>query len=267
MQHLLAISVGNSRTAVGRFLGDKLQASDHLENADLAALTQAVSRHWAIIDDADAMVAMASVNENVAGPLEQALAAELGTDVHRVRRDLPIPVGTCVDDDTKVGDDRLLAAAAAWDALRQAVVVVDAGTAITVDFVDGQGTFHGGAIAPGAGLQLRALHEHTAALPRVALAQPDATEIFGRNTGAAMLLGVVEGARGMLQRLVERYAEHYGAFPMVVATGGDAETLFSGNELVDRIVPELVLMGIAVAARHAAEDEDAAETAEGEDRS
>jgi pantothenate kinase type III len=72
-----------------------------------------------------------------------------------------------------------------------------------------------------------------------------------------MLLGVHEGLRGMVRQLVERYAEHYGAFPMVVATGGDAETLFSGDDLVDRIVPELVLMGIAVAARHAGEDEEA----------
>jgi type III pantothenate kinase len=267
MRKLLAIAVGNSRTAVGRFLGDRIETSEHLEHGDIAALARAIEQQWKALEDDDAWVIMASVNDPVADPLEREMDGLIGAEIHRVRRDLPIPIGTCVDDDTKVGDDRLLAASAAWDALRQAVVVVDAGTAITVDFVDGQGTFHGGAIAPGAGLQLRALHEHTAALPRVALAQPDATEIFGRNTGAAMLLGVVEGARGMLQRLVERYAEHYGAFPMVVATGGDAETLFSGNELVDRIVPELVLMGIAVAARHAAEDEDPAETAEGEDRS
>jgi pantothenate kinase type III len=71
-----------------------------------------------------------------------------------------------------------------------------------------------------------------------------------------MLLGVYEGIRGMVRRLVERYAEHYGAFPMVVATGGDAETLFSGDDLVDRIAPDLVLRGIAVAARNAAEGVD-----------
>ena len=255
MPQLLAISVGNSRTAVGRFLDGKLEASDHHENGDIAAMAKAVARHWSDMDDADAMVALSSVNEKVAAPLEKALAAELGTEVHRLRRDLPIPIGTCVDDETKVGDDRLLAAAAAWDALKQAVVVIDAGTAITVDFVYGEGTFHGGAIAPGASLQLRSLHEHTDQLPRVAFAQPDA-EPFGRNTAAAMLLGVHEGLRGMVRQLVERYAEHYGAFPMVVATGGDADTLFTGDELVDRVVPELVLMGISVAARHAGDEGD-----------
>ena len=264
MQKLLAISVGNSRTAVGRFLGTTLEAQDHLENGDVKALALSIERHWQSMDDDDATVVMCSVNDRVANPLESELCTLLGAEVLRMRRDLPIPIGTCVDDDAKVGDDRLLAAAAAYHGLKQAVVVVDAGTAITVDFVDGEGTFHGGAIAPGAALQLKSLHEHTDMLPRVAFAQPDAAEAFGRNTAAAMLLGVYEGLRGMTRRLVERYAENYGAFPMVVATGGDAETLFSGDDLVDRVVPELVLLGISVAVRHAAEDPDQDEVADEE---
>ena len=52
----------------------------------------------------------------------------------------------------------------------------------------------------------------------------------------------------MVQRLVERYAEHYGAYPFVIATGGDAPLLFDGEDLVDRIVPDLTLLGIALAA-------------------
>ena len=256
MQKLLAISVGNSRTAVGRFEANTLQGHDHLENADLKSVVQGIARHWQALEDADAMVVLASVNAAVADKLLPEIEATTGAEVHRIRRDLPIPIGTCVDDDSSVGEDRLLAAAAAWDGLKQAVVVIDAGTAITLNFIDGEGTFHGGAIAPGASLQLKAMHEHTDQLPRVAFAQPDTKDPFGRNTAEAMLLGVYEGIRGMVRRLVERYAEHYGAFPMVVATGGDAEILFRGDELVDRIVPELVLHGIAVAARHAAEGAD-----------
>ncbi len=253
MPKLLAICVGNSRTSVGRFLDQSLQTSDHLENTTVDALANAIDRHWQAMEDSDAMVVMASVNEKIGGPLELRLAELLGTDIHRMRRDLAIPIGTCVDDDAKVGEDRLLAAAAAFDGLKQAVVVIDAGTAITVDFVDGEGTFHGGAIAPGGALQLKSLHEHTSLLPRVAFAQPEASETFGRNTASAMLLGVYEGIRGMAQRLVERYAENYGAFPMVVATGGDADTLFKGNDLVDRVVPDLVLLGIALAAKAGSE--------------
>ena len=70
-----------------------------------------------------------------------------------------------------------------------------------------------------------------------------------RSTSQAMLKGVFHGIRGAVQRLVEQYATQYGAFPRVIATGGDAETLFSGDELIDDIVPELAMLGIAAAAR------------------
>jgi type III pantothenate kinase len=70
-----------------------------------------------------------------------------------------------------------------------------------------------------------------------------------------MRLGVFEGIRGMVQALVERYATAYGAFPLVVATGGDAEALFSDSELVQRVVPDLVLDGIRVAVQAAAQAE------------
>src|SRR6185503_5698731 len=86
---------------------------------------------------------------------------------------------------------------------------------------------------------------------------PD-NEPFGRNTTQAMLQGVYHGIRGMVQRLVERYAEHYEAYPLVIATGGDAATLFEGDPFIDRIVPELTLLGIAVAAKHALSGADSA---------
>ena len=68
-------------------------------------------------------------------------------------------------------------------------------------------------------------------------------------------VGVFEGIRGMTQALVERYAADYRAFPHVLATGGDADTLYADSELVTRVVPDLVLRGILVAVRTAAEAE------------
>ena len=121
--------------------------------------------------------------------------------------------------------------------------------------VDGEGVFHGGAIAPGAQMQLDAMHARTAQLPQLKFERPADGEAFGRNTAAAMQLGVFEGIRGMTQALVERYAADYRAFPLVLATGGDAETLYSDSELVTRVVPDLVLRGILVAVRAAAEAE------------
>ena len=265
---LIAISVGNTRTQVARFAKGNLDHVERFTNDNLAPIVQQVTTWWKengnvnLPDFAAGQpaIAMASVNDPIASRLASAIEDQLTVEVFHIGDDMPVPIGQQLEPETITGIDRLLNAAAAFDRLKQACVIVDAGTAVTVDFVDGQGTFHGGAIAPGATMQLKAMHEHTAALPELAFRAPDA-EPFGRNTTQAMLQGVFHGIRGMVQRLVEQYAEAYGAFPMVVATGGDAQVLFGNHEMVDRIVPELTLLGIAAAARHALSDDDVEERA------
>jgi len=253
--HLVAISIGNTRTQVGHFVDGELSQSERFSNSDLVPIVQSITKWWAsAADDAGRIILLASVNDPVADRLSSTLKDQLSAEVFRVGDDVPIPIGQQLDPETMTGADRLLNAAAAFDRVKQACVIVDAGTAVTVDFVDGQGTFHGGAIAPGAAMQLQALHEHTAALPELAFRAPD-QEPFGRNTSQAMLQGVFHGIRGMVQRLVEQYAEHYGAFPLVIATGGDAAVLFENEQLIDRIVPDLTLLGIAIAGKHALADD------------
>lgn len=246
MTAILAISVGNSRTQIGRFHdgAGQLDASEHVDNSQLDLIVDRIAHHWQELDDSEALVAMASVNDSLADGLEARVAARLNTDVSRIGRDLSPPISTRLDRNTRTGVDRLLCAVAAYRTLKQACVVVDCGTAVTVDFVDGEGVFHGGAIAPGANMQLLALHEHTDALPLVKFELPD-DEHFGRNTQQAMLQGVYHGIRALVQRLTERYAEALGTFPLVVATGGDAQEILGEGEFVDRVVPDLVLMGIA----------------------
>lgn len=248
---LIALNVGNTRTQIGRFIDGRLDGTERLDNQDVAAIVNYVVEHWqSVAEHPNAAIIIASVNDPLADRVASAIEDQLTVEVYRIGDDLPVPIGRQLDPETITGVDRLLNAAAAYESLGQACVIVDAGTAVTVDFVDGEGTFHGGAIAPGARMQLRSLHEHTAALPELEFQQPE-KEAFGKNTAQAMLQGVYHGIRGMVWRLVEQYAERYGAYPMVIATGGDAQVLFGEDELIDRIVPELTLHGIACAARHA----------------
>ena len=256
-RHLIALNIGNTRTHVGFFDDGKLEQSERFNNADLAPIIEHLSTLWKKADGQaegnDPSILVASVNDPLAAKIASAVKDQLQTEVFRIGDDVPVPIGQQLDPETMTGVDRLLNAAAAYDILKQACVVVDAGTAVTVDFVDGKGTFHGGAIAPGASMQLKSLHHYTAALPELAFHAPD-SEAFGRNTAQAMYHGVFHGIRGMVQRLTEQYAEAYGAYPLVVATGGDAQTLFEGEPLVDRIVPDLTLLGIEVAAKYALSD-------------
>jgi len=248
LPELIAISVGNTRTRIGHFRGGALEHA----RAVLSTDNDALAREVLDLKPADpaAPVVIASVNPPVSSRLELALAGPIegrGGAVYRLGRDVQIPIANALRDDSTVGQDRLLNALGAYSRAKQACVIVDAGTAITMDFVDGEGVFQGGAIAPGLALMLRALHDRTAALPDIAFEPVPDSEPFGKDTPSAMRLGAQSAIRGMVRTLAERYAEALGAYPQIVATGGDAGVLFEGDEVIEHIVPDLTLMGIHAA--------------------
>jgi len=246
----LAVSVGNSRTAISIVRDNDLHEVHHCshektqETAD-TVLNEIESLCRQIDGEYEPVVLIGSVNNTIADKLTEAIEDQDGVRILRAERDVPIPIGRCLDPETIVGHDRLLNAAAAYDRFKQACIVIDAGTAVTVDFIDGEGTFHGGAIAPGAVMQLKALHRETTLLPEVELAAPN-DEAWGANTTQAMLHGVCLGIRGMARYLIERYSEVYGAYPTIIATGGDAHLLFDRDELIEHIIDDLTLQGLAV---------------------
>ena len=104
---------------------------------------------------------------------------------------------------------------------------------------------------------LNALSEGTDALPSIDFQSPTEDDPFGSDTESAMRLGVHLAARGLISQAIERYALAYGAWPKVFATGGDAAALLDGAEIVDRVVPDLVLRGMLEAVQQAEAAEDA----------
>jgi len=253
-ESIIAVSVGNTNTAFARCTGADAIDPASLSNADIPAIAAAID-HLAEEHDIDTVV-LATVNRTVSDQLARAIGSSR-VDVLQINRDIPIPLQHTLEDAAiaATGQDRLLAAVAAYRIAGQACVVVevhgDGGAG-----VDGKGTFQGGAIAPGLRMSLRALHEQTDALPEVAFAAPDAAIPFARNTTEAMLHGVFYGARGLVRQLAERYAIAYEAYPVIIATGGDAQTIFESEDLIERIVPELTLKGIAMSFAAALEAQD-----------
>lgn len=256
---ILAVAVGNTRTRVALCAGKDLHEPRALPNDTPDALIGAIESLTG--EHPDARVVIASVNAPIADRIESALARSEVAPPLRIGRDLPLDIPVALPDPAGVGQDRLLNALGAYATAEQACIVIDAGTAITVDFVDGQGTFQGGAIAPGLRMMLRAMHEGTDALPAIGF-EPlgPSFPTFGKSTAEAMRLGVHAAACGMVQHLTERYAEAYGAYPQIIATGGDAPALFEHSELVEHVVPDLQLMGIREACLRAiraeADDDD-----------
>src|SRR6185369_116946 len=151
-----------------------LEPSLVLVNDDAAAVAAGIAEACAKLEEGEnageATAVIASVNGPGTEQIESALRQK-HIRTMRFGRDLQIPILHTLDEGGagSVGQDRLLDALGAYARSTQACIVIDAGTAITVDFVDGQGVFHGGAIAPGVQMMLRALHEQTAALPLVTL--------------------------------------------------------------------------------------------------
>jgi len=252
----LAIAVGNTRTTVASITCGKITLTKSFPSNEAATIVETALSFWTDLDTEIGQIVMASSNEDAAKSIAVALNDQTSRDIWQIGEDLPAPIGQHLDPETITGIDRLLNGAAAWEAHQQACVVVDAGTCVTVDFVDGEGTFHGGAIAPGAQAQLDAMHNGTSTLPDITFEAP-LKEAFGKNTAQAMLQGVFHGIRGMVRHLSEQYAIRYGAYPMVIATGGDAMLLFDDDELIERIVPDLQVQGMIVAVKHMVTPEEA----------
>lgn len=253
MDRLLAIAVGNTRTRLGLFDAGELTRGETVVNLDAAELA---ARARALLDSApDAAPVIASVNEPVAGRLADALVAS-GADPVRIGRDLPIPLRHTLDDASTLGQDRALNALGAYSVAAQACVIVDVGTAVSVDFVDGQGVFHGGVIAPGLNMMLRALHEQTAALPALRFEPPDSGRgPFGLDTAHAMRLGVSYAVRGLVRFAAERFADFYEGYPQIIATGGDMGVL-EDDGLIEHFVPDLQLVGIRACVTQGAHADD-----------
>jgi type III pantothenate kinase len=174
----------------------------------------------------------------------------LGAAPHIVANTDEFPLPIRVEEPRRVGIDRLLNAVAVNELrnARRPAVIVDSGTATTVDVVSSDGAFAGGAILPGLALSAKALHEYTALLPLVSVLElGQATpEPSGRNTREAIRSGLFWGQLGAVKELIERQA---GAESEVFVTGGGG-ALLAAHLPRARFEPHLPLQGLVLVAEH-----------------
>jgi len=157
-----------------------------------------------------------------------------------------------VDQPKSLGADRAVNAIAGHAKFPGDLIIVDFGTATTIDAIDFNGAYKGGIIAPGLNLSLDALVGNTAKLPRIAIAVPPSKSVIGTNTEDQMLIGVYWGYVAMIEGLIARMRAEIGRPATVIATGG-LSVLFNRQEgLFDAIDPDLTLNGLALLAERAA---------------
>jgi len=156
--------------------------------------------------------------------------------------DVELGISVLTDNPNEVGADRLVNAVGAAERYKGPLIVVDFGTATTFDVVDDDGSYRGGAIAPGINLSLEALHSAAAKLPRVAVARP--SKAIGTDTVSAMQSGIFWGYVGLIDGLVGHLQAEYGKEMVVVATGGLAPLFAEATPSIDHLDRDLTLRGL-----------------------
>ncbi len=258
---LLCVDVGNSRTALGLFDGDRLVRTWHVATEErrtadewmvlLRGLLREVGEPYDATGlDHDGLpatgIAVCSTVPMVLHEIRQVLELSFGTVPHLVveagvRTGVPVHM----DNPKEVGTDRIVNALAAATLYGGPAIVVDVGTATTFDVVSERGEYIGGAIAPGLEISLEALGRRGAQLRRVELTRP--RSVIAKNTVEALQSGAVFGFAGQIDGVVSRMVRELGvprSAVTVVATGGLAPVVIAECTQVDEHEPALTLIGL-----------------------
>ncbi|MCS7309223.1 MAG: type III pantothenate kinase [Armatimonadetes bacterium] len=247
---LLALDVGNTNIVVGVFDGQRLVEhwrvrTDRERTADehgllLTHLLQYASLPPESIDGV--------IISNVVPPMTDALQG-MARRFFRVEplfvsHELDLGVPIRYHDPREVGADRLVNAVAAIHKYGAPAIVVDFGTATTLDVVSPAGEYLGGCIMAGVGISAEALFRTAARLPRIELVAP--AHVIGRTTVEAMQAGILLGYAGAIDALVERIHQELGCQTTVVATGGLAERIAAETRTIQHVDPWLTLEGLRI---------------------
>jgi type III pantothenate kinase len=249
---LLAADVGNTQTHLGVFDRDRLQHEWRLSTVPARTADELALMFGDFLRLADLSfsrqitgVVISSVVPRATQELRQMTERYFGYPAVVVEPGVKTGIAVLTDNPREVGADRVANAVAAH-ALNQGrpVVVVDFGTAITVDAVSARGEYLGGAIAPGVDTAASALFQSTAQIGRVELVAPPAA--IGKTTVAAVQSGLMYGTAAMVDGLVERVTNELGGEASVVATGGLGPVIVEHCKTIARYEPVLTLTGLRI---------------------
>jgi type III pantothenate kinase len=249
---LLAVDVGNTQVVCGLFDDGNLLFSFRLSacgerTADeygffIARLAE--SRAGREVETADSIVC--SVVPPLTDKIETALERYFGRRPTVVGPDYSrLGINVAYDRPEDVGADRVVDALAAREAFGAPVIIVDFGTATTLDLVNAEGDYVGGAIMPGLALAAKTLSESAARLVPVEYKAP--ASVVGKNTDDSIRSGLIYGTAAAVDGMIEKFREEIGERCPVVATGGLAKYVVGPSEYVEVVDPDLTLKGLWLA--------------------
>lgn len=236
---LLALDVGNTNITFGLFRGRRLIRKWRCPTDKTGGLI--ISRIGRLRHLKPDGIIVSSVVPEIDRALRASLKKKFGvTPLFVTHKNAGIKIG--YPRPKEIGADRLVDAVAAWDKYRTACIIIDFGTATTLDYVDSSGSYRGGSIAPGINLASKALYDAASKLPRIRIRA--VRRMLPRSTVEAMQSGVYQGYIGLVERLARLTIKETGSRPKIIATGGLAPLIIKGMELKAVHEPDLTLNGL-----------------------
>jgi type III pantothenate kinase len=211
----LAIDIGNTRVKAAVFEGDKLTELFVFDKKIIISQIRKIIKKHPI--SLGIMSNVGSVSAKKMAQLKKSF------DFMVVSASLKVPFTNLYKTPKTLGVDRIaLVAGAVKQFPNKNVLIIDAGTCITFDFIDSKASYLGGAISPGINMRFKALNKFTANLPLITTLQLD--DFIGKNTEESIISGVLNGVQNEINGIIEAYREKYFHLT-VVLTGGDTNFL------------------------------------------
>lgn len=248
---LVAIDCGNTNTVFGFYEHDELIADARFTSNELGtsaecarALDWFLKRSGRDRDSIEAIV-IGSVVPGLTPRLVEMANAYYDKEPLLVSGESQLGIVNLYHNPREVGTDRVVGALAAYNSHRRACIIIDFGTATTIDVVTKKGEYLGGVICPGVQTSALSLSRRAAQLFNVDLKPPQS--FVGHTTEESIKSGLLYGTVAMIEGLLARIAEEQKTSFFVVATGGLAPMIAENTDMIDEVSPSLVLDGLALA--------------------
>lgn len=247
---LLAIDIGNTNIVIGCIVDDEIKfkariATDYTRTSDqygveIKNMLEAFGVQREDISDC----IISSVVPPVFHSVRTGVIKVIGKQPMVVGPGLKTGLDIQVDSAAQVGSDRIVIAVAALAEYEAPLILMDLGTATTIEVVQPPRTYIGGVIYPGVRLSLEALTGRAAQLPGISLEKP--RQVIGRNTVDCMRSGMMFGTAAMLDGIVERMEQELGHRCTLVATGGMAQFIVPLCKREIILEKDLLLKGLNI---------------------
>jgi type III pantothenate kinase len=245
---LLAVDIGNTNIALGLFHEDKCiqfwrLASDPRRTSDEYAM---LVHHLLGLNGVSTAqvsgIVLGSVVPVLSEVFDGALLRALGQKPFHVTHGVRLPVKNRYGNPNEVGIDRLANAAGGIRLAGAPLVVVDLGTAVTLDVISRRKEYLGGSILPGIEMSAEALANRTARLPLISPQKP--SHVIGKTTVESLRSGILNGLVGAVDHLIAQIWKELGYRTPTIATGGLASLLAGKSRHVHKVNEDLTLIGL-----------------------